>query len=78
MKEFDQGFGDEDYKKEYCDVTIALHQIETPRTARGRAGLLARKVKMSLRGTFIWEPVRTLRTTWRKRKLRRGRERSTG
>jgi CelD/BcsL family acetyltransferase involved in cellulose biosynthesis len=34
---FDFGFGDEDYKLEYCDVVIALHVATIPVTIKGTA-----------------------------------------
>ena len=76
MTEFDQGLGDEDYKKEYCDAATALHQIEIPRTVRGQADLLARRLKMSLRDTLVWNSLKSLRTAWRKRKFREGKGRA--
>ena len=76
MKEFDQGLGNEDYKKEYCDAAIALHQIETPRTVRGQADLFVRRLKMSLRDTLVWNSLKSLRTAWRKRKFREGKDRA--
>lgn len=74
MKEFDQGLGDEDYKKEYCDAAITLHQIEIPSTLRGQVDLLVRKLKMSLRDTLVWHSLKSLRTAWRKRKFREGKD----
>lgn len=63
---FDQGVGDEEYKREYCDVTMALYEIETPRTLRGRAHLLGRRAKASVRGTPVWDALKRLRVRWRK------------
>jgi CelD/BcsL family acetyltransferase involved in cellulose biosynthesis len=63
---FDQGIGDEEYKNEYCDSTTFLHQIEKARTLPGRANLLARKVKSSLRETPIWEVIKRGLILWRK------------
>ncbi|TPJ76687.1 GNAT family N-acetyltransferase [Mesorhizobium sp. B2-6-2] len=71
MKEFDQGLGNEDYKTEYCDAAIPLHQIEIPRTMRGQADLLVRRLKMSLRDTLVWHSLKGLRTAWRMRKIPR-------
>ena len=52
---FDFGFGDEDYKLEYCDVVIALHVATIPVTIKGTAYSVAlnltEKLKRKLQKT---------------------------
>jgi CelD/BcsL family acetyltransferase involved in cellulose biosynthesis len=63
---FDHGIGDEGYKDEYCDLKMDLYQIEVSRTLLGRAALLSRRARSSLRGTPTWELLKRLRVRWRK------------
>lgn len=51
---FDFGIGDEDYKKDYCDVVVRLSQAMIPRTVHGWAWNRAWEAKHFLASTKVW------------------------
>lgn len=55
---FDFGIGNEEYKYEYCDVTIPLHAALIPVTLRGWLSLRADTVLAWLRASKIWQTLR--------------------
>jgi CelD/BcsL family acetyltransferase involved in cellulose biosynthesis len=69
---FDQGFGDEPYKVQSCDTTIALNAAEIGQTPHGRLYLRLRRTRQRLRAHPAWERLRQLKWIMR-RGLRRRR-----
>jgi CelD/BcsL family acetyltransferase involved in cellulose biosynthesis len=51
---FDYGWGDEAYKREYCNLSTLLYRAEIPSTIRGRISLEKRKLKRQLAETRRW------------------------
>jgi CelD/BcsL family acetyltransferase involved in cellulose biosynthesis len=64
IETFDFGFGDEDYKLEYCDAVITLYVAKIPVTIKGRVYSSARniteKLKSSLKGTRAGEVLKSI------------------
>jgi CelD/BcsL family acetyltransferase involved in cellulose biosynthesis len=54
----DFGIGDEGYKFEFCDEHIEILQVERPRTAKGRAYILAREARLRVRKTRLWQALK--------------------
>ena len=63
---FDYGWGDETYKREYCDLSTLLYRAEIPSTIRGRISLEKRKLKQQLAKTKPWAWARALKKRKRK------------
>jgi CelD/BcsL family acetyltransferase involved in cellulose biosynthesis len=55
---FDQGIGDEAYKQRYCDRVVALWQIETAFTLKGRGYLALRRARGRVEGGPLWTGIR--------------------
>lgn len=55
---FDFGIGNEDYKYEYCDVTIPLYEARIPVTWLGRLSLRAGAFLAWLRTLTVWQKLR--------------------
>jgi CelD/BcsL family acetyltransferase involved in cellulose biosynthesis len=63
---FDYGWGDEPYKREYCDVSTLLYRAEIPSTIRGRFYLEIRYMKQQLAKTRPWALARAIKERCRK------------
>lgn len=59
IRVFDLGAGDEEYKGEYCDVTMALHKAIIPSTFRGAISVHAPKIldRMHKRRVESWREL---------------------
>ena len=60
LKVLDCGVGDEDFKLEYCDISIPLRQVEIATTIRGRIYLLMRNARRELVRTKLWAALRPM------------------
>jgi CelD/BcsL family acetyltransferase involved in cellulose biosynthesis len=58
---FDYGWGDEPYKREYCDLSTVLCRAEIPSSIRGRLYLKIRNLKRRLAKTKSWTCARALK-----------------
>jgi CelD/BcsL family acetyltransferase involved in cellulose biosynthesis len=55
---FDFGIGDEQYKNEYCDVTVALYRVARPITFKGLLYIWLVALRARTRTTTIWSIMR--------------------
>jgi CelD/BcsL family acetyltransferase involved in cellulose biosynthesis len=63
---FDYGWGDEPYKREFCDDSTLLYRAEIPATIRGLIYTEIRNMKQRLAVTRFWALARAIRKRWRK------------
>lgn len=63
IRVFDYGVGDDQYKREYCDISTALYQAKIPSTFVGRVYLGTRNVKQYIRRSI--PPIQKLRDSFK-------------